>query len=104
MDAGESGPGPKLTDRELKRLLDVGRALVSNLDVESVLMQVLETARELTEAQYAALGILDEPRQELERFLYMGIDEETRRVIGPLPRGAGRARRVDPRPAAAPAR
>jgi signal transduction histidine kinase len=100
MDAGESETVPKLTDRELKRLLDVGRALVSNLDVESVLMQVLETARELTEAQYAALGILDERRHELERFLYLGIDEETRRLIGPLPRGRGVLGELirDPRP------
>jgi signal transduction histidine kinase len=100
MDAGESGTEPKLTDRELKRLLDVGRALVSNLDVESVLAQVLETARELTEAHYAALGILDERRHELERFLYLGIDEGTRRSIGPLPRGRGVLGELirDPRP------
>jgi signal transduction histidine kinase len=100
MQAGESGPWPKLTDRELKRLLDVGRGLVSNLDVESVLRQVLETGQELTEARYAALGILDERRQELERFLFIGIDEETRRLIGPLPRGRGVLGELirDPRP------
>jgi signal transduction histidine kinase len=100
MDAGGSSPAPKLTERELKRLLEVGRALVTNLDVESVLRQVLETGRELTEARYAALGILDERGQELERFLYIGIDEETRRLIGPLPRGRGVLGELirDPRP------
>jgi GAF domain-containing protein len=74
---------------ELRGLLEVGRTLVSDLDVESVLRRVLETARDLTRARYAALGILDQNRQELERFLFVGIDEETRRAIGPLPRGRG---------------
>src|SRR5919201_550089 len=79
----------RLGERELSRLLDVGRGLVSELDLESVLRQVLDVARELTAARYAALGILAEDKQELERFLYVGIDEETRRAIGPLPRGRG---------------
>jgi signal transduction histidine kinase len=62
---------------------------VAELELESVLQQVLATARELTGARYAALGILDERKEELERFLYIGIDKETRREIGPLPRGRG---------------
>ena len=80
---------PHLSETELRRLLEVGRALVSEHEVESVLHQVLETSRELTAAHYAALGILDEHKQELERFLFIGIDEQRRRVIGPLPRGRG---------------
>jgi len=78
-----------LDQEQLARLLAVGRALVSELDLESVLSQVLETARELTSARYAALGILDERKAELERFLTVGLDDEARRTIGPLPRGHG---------------
>ncbi|MEA2253157.1 MAG: hypothetical protein QOJ82_801 [Solirubrobacteraceae bacterium] len=78
-----------LDDERLRRLLDVGRSLVSELDLEVVLERVLQVARELTGARYAALGILDENRQELERFLTAGIDEDTRRTIGDLPRGHG---------------
>ena len=48
-----------------------------------------ETAAELTGARYAALGVLDESRRELARFLTRGIDEETHRAIGDLPRGRG---------------
>jgi signal transduction histidine kinase len=81
--------GRQLSEKELRKLLDVGRALVAELDVETVLRHVLETAREITSARYAALGILDEGKQELERFVFVGIDEETRRLIGPLPRGGG---------------
>jgi signal transduction histidine kinase len=54
-----------------------------------VLQRVLESARELTGAQYAALGVLDESRTALERFLTVGIDEEARRSIGSLPTGRG---------------
>ena len=73
----------------LSRLIDVGRSLISELDLDVVLDRVLETARELTGARYAALGILDEHRRELAQFLTRGVDEETRRAIGDLPRGRG---------------
>ncbi len=72
-----------------ERLLDVGAALLSELDLEAVLHSVVEAARELTGAEYAALGVLDRERTELERFIYLGIDEETRLEIGALPRGRG---------------
>src|SRR5207244_11617463 len=40
-------------------------------------------------ARYAALGVLDEQRTELERFVTAGIDRATHRMIGELPRGRG---------------
>jgi signal transduction histidine kinase len=89
-----------LADDELRRLLAVGRALVSELDLESVLDHVLQTAVELTNARYAALGILDDSKDGLERFLHTGLDKEARRRIGPLPRGRGVLGELirDPRP------
>ncbi|MBW8060360.1 MAG: GAF domain-containing protein [Solirubrobacterales bacterium] len=78
-----------LDEHRLRRLIDVGRGLVSQLDLEVVLREVVEVARELTGARYAALGILDESRRELERFIYLGIDEETRAAIGDPPRYRG---------------
>ena len=85
---------------ELEHLLAVGRSLVSELDLDTVLMNVLGSARELTGARYAALGVLDTDKTELERFLYVGIDEEERKRIGPLPRGHGILGELirDPRP------
>src|SRR5262245_30517705 len=59
------------------------------LDPETVFHKVLEVACELTGARYAALGVLDEERHELERFITHGIDEDARRAIGNLPRGRG---------------
>jgi signal transduction histidine kinase len=73
----------------IRHLLDVGRALTKELDQRVLLDRVLETAREITGARYAALGILNEQRSELEQFLTLGVDEETQRVIGELPRGRG---------------
>src|SRR4051794_13122588 len=73
----------------LVRLIEVGRSLLSELDLDIVLDRVLETARDLTGARSAALGILDERRRELAQFLTRGVDEETHRAIGDLPRGRG---------------
>jgi signal transduction histidine kinase len=78
-----------LDEHRLRRLIDVGRGLVAQLDLEAVLREVVEVARELTGARYAAIGILDEDRRELERFIYVGIDDATRAKIGDLPRGHG---------------
>jgi two-component system, NarL family, sensor histidine kinase DevS len=80
---------PTLMDERLEQLLEVGRTIVSELDPETVLRRVLDAARDLTGAKYAALGVLDENKSGLERFLHVGIDEQTRREIGPLPRGRG---------------
>src|SRR5271165_1153055 len=73
----------------IRRLLDVGRALTTELDTGVVLDRVLQTAREITGARYAALGVLNDERTELEQFLTCGVDEATRRAIGDLPRGRG---------------
>jgi signal transduction histidine kinase len=79
----------KLEERRFRRLVDVGSTLLSELDIEVVLRSVAEAAREVTGARYAALGVLDPERRELERFINVGIDEATRREIGNLPRGRG---------------
>ncbi|HEU4706219.1 MAG TPA: GAF domain-containing sensor histidine kinase [Solirubrobacterales bacterium] len=85
-----SGQSAERVDEErFRRLIDVGSSLLSELDLEAVLKSVAEAARELTGARYAALGVLDRERRELERFINVGIDEETRRGIGNLPRGRG---------------
>ncbi|MFL5894218.1 MAG: GAF domain-containing protein [Thermoleophilaceae bacterium] len=76
-------------DHRLQRLIEVGRSLVSELDLEVVLERLLEVARELTGARYAAVGILDPSKSELERFVTSGIDPETHQRIGDLPRGRG---------------
>ena len=56
-------------DRATEGILDVARSVLADLDPDTVLERVLESAQELTEARYAALGVLNESKTELARFL-----------------------------------
>jgi signal transduction histidine kinase len=76
-----------LDEERLRRLIDVGRSLLSQLDPEAVLDEVLDTARAITGARYAALGILDRDRRDIERVVVRGIDAGTALGIGDLPCG-----------------
>ncbi len=73
----------------LRRVLDLERALGSESDPERALRRLLEEACLIARARYAALGVLDEERVELERFLACGVDAATERAIGRPPRGRG---------------
>lgn len=70
-------------------VLRLARSVLGDLDVSSVLERVIEAAQQLTSARYVALGVLDESRESLERFITVGIDDPARRAIGPLPTGRG---------------
>ena len=76
-------------DKALAGVLEVARSVLEELDLEVVLDRVLDAAKELTGAKYAALGVLDEQRTALARFKTIGIDEPSRAEIGDLPRGRG---------------
>ena len=76
-------------DFPMRRLLDVGRELVAELDARTIQDHLLDAARELTGARYAALRVLDEPLPEIASFLAAGVDEGTRRAIGEPPQGRG---------------
>jgi signal transduction histidine kinase len=88
-DEGPREIGRSVDEHRLRRLMEVGRSLVSQLDLEALLHELVEVACELTGARYAAIGILDNERRGLERFITRGIDAETRAEIGELPLGRG---------------
>jgi signal transduction histidine kinase len=71
------------------KLIAVGRTLLSELDLDTLLLRIVEVAREVTGARYAALGVLDDRRERLDQFVTAGIDEDARAEIGDLPRGRG---------------
>ncbi|HUA02518.1 MAG TPA: GAF domain-containing protein [Solirubrobacteraceae bacterium] len=73
----------------LRQLIALGPTLVGELDLDVLLNRLLETACSVTAARYAALGILDAERRELERFITVGLSEDEERVIGERPRGRG---------------
>ena len=74
---------------EIRAVLEVAESVLAELDVDVVLTRVLDAARGLTGARYAAVGVLDESHSELERFVTSGIDEAVQAEIGKLPRGRG---------------
>ena len=72
-----------------ERLLAAGIAIFSQHDPKYVLQQVVDAAREVVGARYAALGVLGQDGQSVVEFVTSGIDEATRQRIGDLPRGRG---------------
>jgi GAF domain-containing protein len=76
-------------DEQARSLLDIAGSVLGELDLEVVVDRVLESARELTGARYAALGVLDPSRTELEKFITVGVSEDARAEIGAMPRGRG---------------
>lgn len=81
--------GTVLDTSDAERLLRLGRSLTSIFDLESLLSEIASAARDLTGAEYAALGVLNADRNGLERFVTVGIDDEGRAEIGALPSGRG---------------
>ena len=69
-------------------LLEAVSAISSDLDLRSVLTRIVEAATKLTDARYGALGVIGADGSLVE-FVTIGIDEETHRLIGDLPRGRG---------------
>lgn len=76
-------------DEQTRSLLELAGGVLGDLDLESVIDRVLESARELTGARYAAVGVLDASRTGLARFITLGVGEDARAQIGVLPRGRG---------------
>ncbi len=83
----------KLCDTEYKRRLlavsEAALAITSELSVDKVLQKIVDTARELLNARYAALGVADEERTRLTAFIVSGVTPQTTQGIGHWPRGLG---------------
>jgi signal transduction histidine kinase len=77
-----------VADRQ-RALVEAGIALTSKLSLDGVLDQLVRTAAALTDARYAALGVVEPGGTTLERFLTHGLDEEEIAAIGPYPTGKG---------------
>ena len=77
----------KTRDR-MQGLVDAMLGVASGLELESTLRRIVSAAIDLVDARYGALGVLG-PDVGLERFVYVGIDEQTRARMGHLPRGHG---------------
>jgi len=85
-----TGAGGELQPARLQALLEAVLSIGSQLDLGAVLHRITETAAELADAEYAALGVLDPSGDSrLSQFITVGIADELRGKIGDLPHGRG---------------
>jgi signal transduction histidine kinase len=81
--------GPAGPEGSVYAALDAAvRSIAALGAVDDVLQVIVDRVRPLVGAQYAALGIVDSAGR-IERFITSGMDDATRRAIGPLPEGHG---------------
>ncbi|WP_436778345.1 GAF domain-containing protein [Yinghuangia sp. YIM S09857] len=78
----------RATRDRVHTLLEAVLAVGSDLDLETVLRRIVESAIALVDAQYGALGVIGD-EERLARFLPVGMDAETIAKIGPFPSGRG---------------
>ena len=83
-----AGSARKAQER-LGALLDAVVAVTSDLELAAVLRRIVESACQLVDATYGALGVLRPNGEELIEFVTHGISDEDRAAIGPLPHGRG---------------
>jgi signal transduction histidine kinase len=88
------------SDARLAALIQAGTVVASGLDLDAVLARLLDLARALTGARYAAVGVLNSSGSRIERFVTAGLSEAERAAIGAPPVGVGilGALITDPRP------
>jgi signal transduction histidine kinase len=72
-----------------ERLLDAALAISSQHALDAVLQQVVNSAREVVGARFAALGVLNTTGDGLAEFVTSGLTEAERLKIGDLPHGHG---------------
>ena len=74
---------------QLRRLLDAVMVVGSEFRLPVVLRRIIETATDLVDARYGALGVLDATGTRLSEFITVGVDDDLAAKIGHLPDGHG---------------
>lgn len=74
--------------QELEALNEAGMLLASDLSLDTLLQRLVDLARELVPAHYAALSVLG-PSGDIQRFVTSGIPDEQVALIGDPPKGRG---------------
>jgi len=70
-------------------LVRTGLALASASDLDTLLQILADSARELVDARYGALGVINAEGTGLEDFITSGLTAEQRSKMGALPTGHG---------------
>jgi len=72
----------------LDGLVEAMLVVTSGLELDATLRSIVDTAIQLVDARYGALGVRGHGH-DLVEFVYQGIDDGTRALIGHLPQGRG---------------
>lgn len=72
----------------LDGLVEAMLVVTAGLDLDVTLRTIVHTAIQLVDARYGALGVRGHGH-DLVEFVYEGIDDDTRELIGHLPEGRG---------------
>jgi two-component system, NarL family, sensor histidine kinase DevS len=72
----------------LDGLVEAMLVITSGLELDATLRTIVHTAIQLVDAGYGALGVRGQGH-DLVEFIYEGIDDHTRALIGKLPQGRG---------------
>ncbi|GAA0619180.1 GAF domain-containing protein [Streptomyces crystallinus] len=80
------GLSTELTAR-VPQLLEAMRSVGTGLELRSTLDRICETAAELADAEYAAIGVVDETGTGLSDFVTYGVSFEDAAAIGRRPDG-----------------
>jgi signal transduction histidine kinase len=76
------------SQERIQHLLDAFLSVSSGLDLDSMLRRIVQSAAELVDARYGALGVLGR-HGGLSAFITTGIDEQLAAIMGHLPEGKG---------------
>ncbi|MGW9169426.1 sensor histidine kinase [Agromyces sp. NPDC055658] len=88
------------TQGRLQALLRATQVVVEHAELPVVLERIAQSAVELVDAEYGALGVIAADGDGLEAFIHVGISDDAAAAIGHLPEGRGVLGALidDPRP------
>ncbi|HEY7685016.1 MAG TPA: GAF domain-containing sensor histidine kinase [Gemmatimonadales bacterium] len=76
-------------EERFRRLMTASLAIFSHQSLDDVLQEIVDTARQVVGARYAALGVLAPDHRSLAAFVTSGLSAAARARIGPEPSGRG---------------
>ena len=83
-------PYTRVNDPEkLRRLMGAVLMITADVELADLLRHIVEEAKSLVGARYAALGVLNPTRSGLEQFITVGLSQAEEAQIGHRPTGRG---------------
>ena len=74
---------------KLRRVIAAMLLIDGDISLDGVLRRVVDEARSISGARYGALGVVNDDRTSLARFITSGMSAETEAEIGDRPKGLG---------------